>query len=335
MKILFSQNLSCWFSRQLMTFKMKIRTFFTLLSVVCALLVLCAACGSGGANSEKKPVPFELPEIPVMLPPQERGAFIAQHYWDKFDFTDTVSLWRENVQAEQIFSNYVAIIWQVDPGEAARSIKKLLGAAETADSVTFTRFVALCEKYLYDPNSPMRNEELYIPVLEYIVASSAVTELEKLRPQHLLEMALKNRIGTQAADFSYTLASGTTGRLYNIRADYTIIFFNNPDCSTCKNVREEMSSMPLLSEMVNSGKVKVLALYPDEDLTAWQNYRNNMPATWINAYDKDQTLRKENIYDLKAIPTLYLLSHDKSVLIKDALSPQQIEQYLAYNSPLD
>ena len=311
---------------------MKTRTFFTLLSLACVLLALCTACGGGGksATGEKKPVPFELPEIPVMLPPQERGTFLAQNYWNKFDFKDTVSMWGEDFAAEQIFVNYIDIIWRVDIGDAARSIKKLLATAEAADSLTFTRFLDLCEKYLYEPNSPMRNEELYIPVLEHIVASSAVPELEKLRPQHRLEMALKNRVGTQAADFTYTLASGATGKMYNVRADFTILFFNNPDCSACKNMREEISSLPLLSDMIKSGQIKVLAIYPDEDLTAWQNYRQDVPATWINAYDKDLTLRKENIYDLKAIPTLYLLSHDKSVLIKDAFSPQQIEQYIAY-----
>ena len=255
---------------------------------------------------------------------------MAQHYWDKFDFKDTVSMWGEKIPAEQIFSNYLAIIWQVDPADAAKSIKKMLASAESAENVTFTRFVDFCEKYLYDPNSPMRNEELYIPVLEYVTSSSAIPEPEKIRPKHLLEMALKNRVGTQAADFSYTLSSGATGNLYNIKAEYTIIFFNNPECPTCKKMREEMTSSPLLTEMIKLDKLKILAVYPDEDIETWQNYRNNIPATWINAYDKSQTLRKENIYDLKAIPTLYLLSRDKSVLIKDAFSTQQIEQYISY-----
>jgi thiol-disulfide isomerase/thioredoxin len=295
--------------------------------------VLCAACGRN-TTSEKKPVQFELPEIPVMLSPHEKGAFVAQHYWDKFDFSDTISLWGEEMKAEQIFADYVAVLWQIDKNEAARSILKMLKTAETACNTTFTRFVALCEKYFYEPNSPMRNDEFYIPVLEYIVTSPTIPEVDKLRPKNHLEMALKNRVGTKAADFTYTLSSGDTGRLYNIQADYTIIFFNNPDCHTCKSMREEISSLPLLSEMIQSGQLKILALYPDEDLTIWQNYRHNIPATWINAYDKNQALSKKNIYDLKAIPTLYLLSHDKSVLIKDALSPLHIEQYLEYNNQL-
>ena len=37
----------------------------------------------------------------------------------------------------------------------------------------------LAEKYLYDPNSPMRNEELYIPVLESILATQVLDDMEK------------------------------------------------------------------------------------------------------------------------------------------------------------
>lgn len=312
-------------------FAMKTKIAFIFLLAACSICIFCVACKRSATTGENKSVQFELPEVPTMLPSNERGAFVASHYWDKFDFNDTVSLWGEEMQAEQIFADYVAVLWQVGQNEAARSIQKLLTTAETANNVTFTRFIALCEKYFYDPNSPMRNEEFYILALEYIINSPAIPEIDKLRPKNLLELALKNRVGTQAADFTYTLYSGDTGQMYNIKADYTILFFNNPDCNNCKEIRETMSASPLLTEMIDSGQLKILAIYPDQDLTIWQNYRHNIPATWINAYDKDQVLNKTSIYDLKAIPTLYLLSHNKSVLIKDALSPQQIEHYLTNN----
>ena len=263
-----------------------------------------------------------------MLSPQEKSVFMARHYWSKFDFADTVSLWGEKRSAEQIFVDYLAILGQVEPAEAGRSEQKMLAEAEAADSVTFMRFIDLYEKYLYDPNSPMRNEELYIPVLEYIIASPALPELEKLRPRRRLEMALKNRPGMQAIDFAYTVASDVTRRMYDIRTEYTILFFNNPGCTTCKSMREEISASPLLSEMIRTGRLKILAFYPDEDLTEWQNYRHNIPPEWINAYDGHHALRSGDLYDLKAIPTLYLLSHNKTVLIKDALSIQQIVHYL-------
>ena len=38
-----------------------------------------------------------------------------------------------------------------------------------------------------------------------------------------------------------------------------------------------------------------------------------------------QQLREKELYDLKAIPALYLLDRDKRVLVKDGTDPGQIE----------
>lgn len=75
----------------------------------------------------------------------------------------------------------------------------------------------------------------------------------------------------------------------------------------CKTVREAISASPMLNELIERGKLKVLALFPDEDLTEWQEYRPQIPARWINAYDKGCVVRDRELYDLKAIPALYLL----------------------------
>ena len=49
----------------------------------------------------------------------------------------------------------------------------------------------LADKYLYDPNSPMRNEEFYIPVLDAMLASPLLEEIEKVRPKARREIAQK------------------------------------------------------------------------------------------------------------------------------------------------
>lgn len=51
------------------------------------------------------------------------------------------------------------------------------------DKKVFAYITDLADKYLYDPNSPMRNEEFYIPVLEAMAASPVLEEIEKVRPK--------------------------------------------------------------------------------------------------------------------------------------------------------
>ena len=96
----------------------------------------------------------------------------------------------------------------------------------------------------------------------------------------------------------------------------------------CREIREAITSSPMLSEMIERGRLKVLALYPDEDLTEWRDYRDRIPASWINAYDKGCVVREKSLYDLHAIPALYLLDSCKRVLVKDSADVAQIEEVI-------
>ena len=49
---------------------------------------------------------------------------------------------------------------------------------------------------------------------------------------------------------------------------------------------------------------------------------------WIIAYDAGARISKEELYDLKAIPSMYLLDRDKRVLAKDAFEVGYIEWLL-------
>jgi len=223
------------------------------------------------------------------------------HYWDNFNFAN-----QNAATLEPAFVNYLQLLWNIDSSTAGKSISTLLNRVEKSDSIAFGAIVSLFEKYLYNPNSPARNEELYIPVLKYLCASKSVDIATKTRATFRLNMALKNRVGELATDFEYTLRNGKKDKLSNIKADYLLIFFNNPDCHDCQRVKNILSS-------TNLRKVKILAVYPDNDLSIWE--KTVYPDTWINAYN-NTTLK--NLYDLKAIPTLYLLDKDKRVILKDA-----------------
>lgn len=99
----------------------------------------------------------------------------------------------------------------------------------------------------------------------------------------------------------------------------------------CRTVREEICASDLLSRYIASGRLKVLAIYPDQDLDEWFRYRSEMPSTWINGYDRECVMRSEGTYNLTAIPSLYLLDKDKTVLIKDGADISELERVIVNN----
>ena len=62
----------------------------------------------------------------------------------------------------------------------------------------------------------------------------------------------------------------------------------------------------------------VLNIYIDEDLQGWRDYMPIYPEEWYNGFDPDLAIRTENLYDVRAIPSLYLLDEEKRVILKDA-----------------
>lgn len=262
---------------------------------------------------------FPTISIPAMVTtPQERAEYMAAHYWDLYPFTDTTLISKPGI-SEQGFADYLDILTYVDAERAQRSINDFLTRTEI-DTLTRDYFLDLADRYLFDPNSPMRNEDHYIAVLQWTIDNPKIDSLEKLAPQERLRMALRNRPGQQATDFTYTLANGGRSTLYRLRADYTLLFFNNPGCTACREIKETIEANQNIMAAVREGRMKILCIYPDKDLTEWRNHRNDFPSDWINAYDATQTIQNDGLYDLKAIPTLYLLDGNKRVILKDFMN---------------
>lgn len=258
---------------------------------------------------------------------QEEYNAMIDNFWDDFDFEAGERIIEyDTIDIVNAMSEYVSYIPPRDADSLLRAL--IYRASQSKPVLEFFGMVA--EVVLHDPNSPLRNDEYYIPVLESILLSPLLDEYERIAPEYDLEIAHKNRIGTIANDFVYTLADGSSHRMHDIEASYTILMFSNPGCPMCREIMEEITSSPLLNELTERGDLRTLSLYPDEDLEAWHEHFEDMPTSWIRAYDKGQKLTHERLYNLSAIPALYLLDNQKRVIIKDGTSVPQIENIIAY-----
>lgn len=72
-----------------------------------------------------------------------------------------------------------------------------------------------------------------------------------------------------------------------------------------------------LQQDVSSGRVTVLAVYTEDNEKAWQSALSEMPHEWIVGQDRMQ-IHEDALYDIKAMPSLYLLDSERRVLLKDA-----------------
>ena len=298
--------------------------FIGSLSVACRQRAEVSSSAPANAESAVKFTPVT---PPAMLSGEPLRAYMVEHYWDKFDFSDTLFI--AKIDPQQMLQAYAVYVSYMYDDEASKCMSQLMQRAQTSRSM-FDYFMRLGETILHDPNSDFRSDEKYIPVLEAAVVSPLYDEYERMPYQYDLQIARQNRVGHKANDFRYTLASGKSAMMSSIKSDYLLIFLSNPGCEMCRAVREDIIASQRLTELVKSGKLSILVLYPDEDIEAWRAHLSDYPAAWINAYDKGMEITRNRLYDLKAIPSLYLLDSQKQVLLKDCTSVAQIDYVLMH-----
>jgi len=256
---------------------------------------------------------FRLPDVPAVLTtPEERASYLSLHYWDHFDFTDTTLIARPEI-TEQAFVDFISILPYTPKAQAA--VDSLIGRT-LASKEMFYHFVSLADKYLYEPDSPMHDEELHLLVLRAVADNPRLDELDKLRPRRLLALALRNRPGDTASDFAVACRDGSRRRLSEIEAEYVLLYFHDPECEECRRMKERLAASPTVNGLLASGRLALLSVCVEGKTAAWEAAA--YPARWIDGCDAGQRLTRDEVYDLKAMPTLYLLDSEKRVLLKDA-----------------
>lgn len=260
---------------------------------------------------------------------QENGEI--EHFWDKYDFADTILIHKPEI-TEQMLVDYLGLLPKVSNEQACHYIKELVKKSDV--NITVNRWlIEQLEHYLYDPNSPMRNDEYYIPVLDEILNSGKLNGMMRMRPTYQLKMLKKNSRGTQANNFTFVSSDGQKINLWDISIGYTLLLFYDPFCEHCRRTINELAESSVINSLLAveepiPPRLTLAAICMEGDMEEWQKLYSVLPAAWLNGYDSANELMEKELYFLRSFPSLYLLDKDKKVLLKDA----SIEEVLYYLS---
>ena len=297
---------------------------------IAVLMIAVVSCG------QKKAEQFQALPFPDVVPPammadfQDRAEYMAINMWNGLldlsraypcDSVLVSGVSKDDV--EQKFANWISVLDAAGMKTAEKAISSLYNKAYACEqkdtsSNVFETFTDLVNKYMYDPNSPLRNEDYYGVYAARLSSCEAISVPMREKYARDARLCSLNKVGTKAADFRFADKRGKINTLYNIKAPYTLLFFSNPGCEACMNIINVLKGEPAIAELISSGKMAVLNIYIDEDLDAWRSYMPVYPEEWNNGFDPDFVIRNENLYHVRAIPSLYLLGADKTVILKDA-----------------
>lgn len=248
--------------------------------------------------------------------------------WVKYSFTNN----EVNKFPNMIEESVVAYLAQF-PEHPMEEIKSSLGRLVKRSESNEIFFNFLKDKfsfYLYNPNSPVRNDTYYEEVLGVYQQSLLLDDSDKQRDNLILELVRKNQVDSLSANFQFLDTKGQKKYLHSVHAKYKLLVFYDPLCGHCKEIIAEMRSSDFLNNEINAKEIVVLAIDPVGDQKEWETHKSEIPSMWINGFDYEREIVGKSLYNILGYPTIYLLDSKNRVVLKDVYF-SDIEKYFIYN----
>lgn len=237
------------------------------------------------------------------------------HYWDDTDWSDTLRMHSPDSVSPQVIG-YVSVLATASGSAREQSLAVLLSAA-ASDTLTLAIMTAQLDYCLGDPNSPVRNEKIFEDYLQQLLRLKTLSGADRSRAEYNLKMIRKNQKGSIATNFTFTTREGRRMKLSEFEARRLVLVFYDPECPHCDETLELLYQNPRLQQSIAQGTTKVLAVYTEGNRQLWEKHKYDMPMEWTVAIDESGIVEKQ-LYDVPAMPMIYILDKDKRVLVKDA-----------------
>lgn len=280
------------------------------------------------------------PPVPSKVPVTRQDSidnyqFYKSHYWDGITFMD------ERIIRTPFFLPKLERYYRDVMPQAADSIKKdldykLLLARNSNEMYKFLLnwltdeyinpkimgqdaiFVHLFEKYHSKGLTPWLNEK----------------QMETITRRAYMQMA--NLIGEKAGNLVMIDTAGKSRNLYDLKADFTIVVFWDPNCGHCKEELPKIDSAYRASWKSHGVKLYAVMIEPGQ-VPAWKKYINEKNiGDWTHVYQTKEMEKADTdaqrpsfrqLYDVTMTPTLFLLDKEKRIIGKK-LSWSQLNDFL-------
>lgn len=281
--------------------------------------ILSAACTAEHADKPAADVAaadstvseLPMPMVPANIEqPSERAAYMIRHFWDTLNFDDTVRCCKKDF-IEQNFSNFVAMFPVADESAQKAAVETLLKRA-AANASAYGLMVETACKYLYDPNSPMYNEQIYELFVDSELSNAATDEAQRERLKTEKQWIGMNAPGTIATDFKYRTAAGTVTTLLKTPINNQLLLvLYDPTCDHCHEIIEQLGRNAEINGCIAEGTLTVLAI----NLVA-KHPPGDLPSNWHSGTDLSN-IDDRDLYIIRATPSLYILDTTHTILAKD------------------
>ncbi len=234
------------------------------------------------------------------------------HFFDNIDFSEP-GLVRSPVLGGRLEQFFRQVVMQM-PDSIIREADLILERS-AADSEVF-QYVAVWLMNRYASSEIMGHDAVVVHLADRVylagkapwVSEEYLTDLRKR-----VDRIRPNLIGVKATELLMNSFSGHYVSLYDIEAEFTVIYFWEPDCGHCKE------ATPALKEFYEKNKgsgIEVFAVCTQHDREKWEKYIVDNGLSWINGWDPQRMSRFDYFYNVESTPLIYILDRNKKIIAK-------------------
>ncbi|MBK9981433.1 MAG: redoxin domain-containing protein [Saprospiraceae bacterium] len=246
---------------------------------------------------------------------QKQYEYYKAHFFDHFDLTDPRAM-RSGVIQQKVDYYLQKLTYQVPDSQIVEIdylLKKMLTNKEA--------FQYYLVYFLNDvvKSKRMGMDAAYVHLVDTYYAKGLADWIDKEQLDKLLAQADVLRpilIGKIAPDLTLYKESGEAVNLHAIKANYTVLFFWDPECGHCKK------AIPFIIDFYNEYKskgVEVVAVCTktgSDVSSCWSAIKERGMDIWVNTCDQYMQSHYKTIYDVKVTPQIYVLDKNKKILVK-------------------
>ena len=239
--------------------------------------------------------------------------------------------------------------WQLSPGQFSRLAETLSKADEDereklidkvysiADSIasanqdgTLLVFSDAMEQTFYQVTSPLRNDALYLQILERERECESLMSFDYRRIDWKSGVIRANMEGSRIADIPLYDINGSETSLHRLLDRQTVIMVYGEACEACTELMRDAVSSKALKEASEKGELRLISIYTGNDEAEFAS-KSAVLSGWENYIDLMQVVRYENKFDSRLVPSLYLVSDKKMVKLKGVRTVREVVENL--NNP--
>lgn len=279
----------------------------------------------------KSMLPVVVP--PIVLPPDTKNPdsvryfmeymYNKDHFFDNIDLTDERLLRTPILQGKlnMFFTNVVIQL----PDSINKEIDKVI--AKCSKDYKMFQFIAVFLFNHFRESEVMGHDGVMVKLADDIYLSGKADwttkewrdnlrkEVDRIRP---------NLIGVKGHDLIMDTFTGSLTSLYDIKKEFTILIFWEPDCGHCQ---EALPKLKAYYDKVKEQSVEVFAVCTQSDKPKWEKFIKEKDLNWINGWDPKRVTNFDYYYNVQSTPTIYILDKNK-VIIAKKLSVENIGSFI-------